>query len=36
MIEITGMIVNLLGAIVKAVDLIDKIRNKKSNRPSQG
>lgn len=32
-LKIAGMIVSLLGTIVKAVDLIDKFRNQKSNRP---
>ena len=34
-LKIAGMIVSLLGTIVKVVDLIEKFRNQKSNRPDQ-
>lgn len=34
-LKIAGLIVSLLGTIVRTIDLIDKFRNQKSNRPNQ-
>ena len=35
LIKISGMIVSLLGTIVKAADLVERLRNQKSNRSDQ-
>ena len=34
-LKIAGMVVSLLGTIVKAIDLADRFKNQKSNRASQ-
>lgn len=33
-LKIVGMVVSLLGTIVKAIDLVDRLRHQKSNRHS--
>lgn len=35
-LKIVGMIVTVTSTIVKAIDLVDKFRHRKSNRPDQG
>lgn len=34
-LKIAGMIVSAIGTIVKAIDLVDKLKHQKSNRSDQ-
>jgi hypothetical protein len=34
-LKIAGMIVSAIGTIVKAIDLVDRFRHQKSNRPTK-
>lgn len=34
-LKITGIIVSTMGTIVKAIDLVDRLRHQKSNRTDQ-
>ncbi len=35
-LKIAGMVVSLVGTIIKAIDLADRFKNQKSNRTRQG
>lgn len=35
-LKVAGMIVTVASTIVKAIDLVDRFRHRKSNRPDQG
>lgn len=34
-LKIAGIIVSAMGTIVKAIDLVDRLRHQKSNRPTK-
>ncbi len=33
-LKIAGMIVTIISTVIKAIDLVDRFRHRKSNRPS--